>query len=47
MPQRYVDYPSIAVVTGADSGIGKASAAALAGAGFDIGITWYGDPEGA
>ncbi|MDG4781096.1 SDR family oxidoreductase [Micromonospora sp. WMMD961] len=47
MPQRYENYPRIAVVTGADSGIGKACAVALAGAGFDIGITWYGDPDGA
>ncbi|WP_406044823.1 SDR family oxidoreductase [Micromonospora sp. NBC_00898] len=47
MPQRYEDYPRIAVVTGADSGIGKACAVALAEAGFDIGITWYGDSDGA
>jgi NAD(P)-dependent dehydrogenase (short-subunit alcohol dehydrogenase family) len=47
MPQRYEDYDRIAVVTGADSGIGKACAVALAEAGFDIGITWYGDPDGA
>ncbi|MFF5055973.1 SDR family oxidoreductase [Micromonospora sp. NPDC000663] len=47
MPQRYENYPRIAVVTGADSGIGKACAVALARAGFDIGITWYGDPDGA
>ncbi|WP_433538582.1 SDR family oxidoreductase [Micromonospora sp. CA-249363] len=47
MPQRYDTYPRIAVVTGADSGIGKASAVALAEAGFDIGISWYGDADGA
>ncbi|MGW3789108.1 SDR family oxidoreductase [Micromonospora chokoriensis] len=47
MPQRYENYPRIAVVTGADSGIGKACAVALAEAGFDMGITWYGDPDGA
>ncbi|MEV4483031.1 SDR family oxidoreductase [Micromonospora coxensis] len=47
MPQRHEDYPRTAVVTGADSGIGKACAVALAEAGFDIGITWYGDPDGA
>ncbi|GAB3381737.1 SDR family oxidoreductase [Micromonospora halotolerans] len=47
MPQRYEEYDRIAVVTGADSGIGKACAVALAEAGFDIGITWYGDPDGA
>ncbi|MGR6319716.1 SDR family oxidoreductase [Micromonospora soli] len=47
MPQQYEDYDRIAIVTGADSGIGKACAVALAEAGFDIGITWYGDPDGA
>ncbi|WP_406080642.1 SDR family oxidoreductase [Micromonospora sp. NBC_00858] len=47
MPQRYQNYPRAAVVTGADSGIGKACAVALAEAGFEIGITWYGDPDGA
>ncbi|WP_433554262.1 SDR family oxidoreductase [Micromonospora zamorensis] len=47
MPQRYENYPRIAVVTGADSGIGKACAVALAEAGFDLGITWYGDLDGA
>jgi NAD(P)-dependent dehydrogenase (short-subunit alcohol dehydrogenase family) len=29
-----------AIVTGSDSGIGKATAVALAEAGFDVGITW-------
>ncbi|WP_043969081.1 MULTISPECIES: SDR family oxidoreductase [Micromonospora] len=47
MPQRYDDYPRIAIITGADSGIGKACAVALADAGFDIGITWYDDADGA
>lgn len=47
MPQRYEDYPTIAVITGADSGIGKACAVALAEAGFDIGITWHADANGA
>jgi NAD(P)-dependent dehydrogenase (short-subunit alcohol dehydrogenase family) len=37
----------IAVVTGSDSGIGKASAVALARAGYDVGITWHGDKDGA
>jgi NAD(P)-dependent dehydrogenase (short-subunit alcohol dehydrogenase family) len=38
---------SVAVVTGADSGIGRASAVALAGGGFDVAITWHRDEEGA
>jgi len=37
----------IAIVTGSDSGIGKASAVALAEAGYDVGITWHTDEEGA
>ena len=36
-----------AIVTGSDSGIGRASAVALAEAGFDLGITWHRDEEGA
>jgi NAD(P)-dependent dehydrogenase (short-subunit alcohol dehydrogenase family) len=36
-----------AIVTGSDSGIGKATAVALADAGFDIGITWHEDEQGA
>ncbi|WP_446209615.1 SDR family oxidoreductase [Micromonospora sp. IBSANI012] len=47
MPQRYENYPKVAIVTGADSGIGKACAVALAEAGFDIGITWHRDRAGA
>ncbi|MDM4784503.1 SDR family NAD(P)-dependent oxidoreductase [Micromonospora sp. b486] len=39
MPERYEDYDRVAIVTGADSGIGKACAVALAEAGYDIGIT--------
>jgi NAD(P)-dependent dehydrogenase (short-subunit alcohol dehydrogenase family) len=38
---------SVAIVTGSDSGIGKATAIALAERGFDIGITWHSDEEGA
>lgn len=37
----------VAVVTGSDSGIGKATAVALAAAGFDVGITWHTDEAGA
>jgi NAD(P)-dependent dehydrogenase (short-subunit alcohol dehydrogenase family) len=37
----------VAIVTGADSGIGKASAVALAERGFDVGITWHGNVDGA
>jgi NAD(P)-dependent dehydrogenase (short-subunit alcohol dehydrogenase family) len=36
-----------AIVTGADSGIGKATAVALARAGCDVGITYRSDEEGA
>ena len=35
-----------AIITGSDSGIGKASAVALARAGFDVGVTWFADREG-
>ena len=37
----------VAIVTASDSGIGKASAVALAEAGFDVGVTWHSDEEGA
>src|SRR5918994_2346652 len=40
-PQR------VAIVTGSDSGIGKATAVALAEQGFDVGITWNRDQQGA
>lgn len=36
-----------AIVTASDSGIGKASAVALARAGMDVGITWHTDRDGA
>ncbi len=35
--------PSRAIVTGSESGIGRATAVALAHAGMDVGITWYRD----
>lgn len=37
----------VAIVTGSDSGIGQASAVMLAQQGFDIGISWRSDREGA
>ena len=36
-----------AVVTGSDSGIGRATAVALARQGHDLGITWHTDEQGA
>jgi NAD(P)-dependent dehydrogenase (short-subunit alcohol dehydrogenase family) len=39
--------PRVAIVTASDSGIGKATAVALAQAGLDIGITWHEDSQGA
>jgi NAD(P)-dependent dehydrogenase (short-subunit alcohol dehydrogenase family) len=35
----------IAIVTGGNSGIGRAIAAALAADGFDVGLTWHEDEE--
>jgi NAD(P)-dependent dehydrogenase (short-subunit alcohol dehydrogenase family) len=40
-------YDRVAIVTGADAGIGKATAALLAEQGFDVGITFHRDREGA
>jgi NAD(P)-dependent dehydrogenase (short-subunit alcohol dehydrogenase family) len=37
----------VAIVTGSDSGIGAATAVALAEQGFDVGITWHRDRAGA
>src|SRR3954451_5231320 len=40
-------HPRLAVVTGADSGMGKATAELLATEGFDVGITFHTDEAGA
>jgi NAD(P)-dependent dehydrogenase (short-subunit alcohol dehydrogenase family) len=37
----------VAIVTGSDSGIGRATAVQLARDGFDVGVTWHRDEEGA
>ncbi len=39
--------PLTAIVTGSDSGIGRAVAVALAGGGVDVGITYHTDKQGA
>jgi NAD(P)-dependent dehydrogenase (short-subunit alcohol dehydrogenase family) len=39
--------PRRAIVTASDSGIGRATAVALAAAGMDVGITWHTDEKGA
>jgi NAD(P)-dependent dehydrogenase (short-subunit alcohol dehydrogenase family) len=39
--------PRRAIVTGSDSGIGRATAVALAEAGMDVGVTWHSDEAGA
>jgi len=36
-----------AIITGSDSGIGKATAVELARQGYDVGITWHEDEQGA
>ena len=46
-PAQSTFAPRTAIVTGADSGIGRAVAVALAEAGLDVGITWHGDEAGA
>jgi NAD(P)-dependent dehydrogenase (short-subunit alcohol dehydrogenase family) len=47
MPTNPPFAPTTAIVTGADSGIGRATAVALAAAGLDVGITWHTDEAGA
>jgi NAD(P)-dependent dehydrogenase (short-subunit alcohol dehydrogenase family) len=37
----------VAIVTGSDSGIGRATAVALARDGYDVGVTWHSDEAGA
>lgn len=44
-PERFA--PRTAVVTGSDSGIGRAVAVRLAEAGIDVGVTWHTDEQGA
>jgi NAD(P)-dependent dehydrogenase (short-subunit alcohol dehydrogenase family) len=39
--------PRTAIVTGSDSGIGRATAVVLARAGVDISVTWHSDSQGA
>ena len=41
------DSTRVAVITGSDSGIGRATAVRLAEAGLDIGVTWHTDEQGA
>jgi NAD(P)-dependent dehydrogenase (short-subunit alcohol dehydrogenase family) len=39
--------PRRAIVTASDSGIGRATAVALARAGVEVGVTWHSDEAGA
>ena len=41
------EHPRAAIVTGADQGIGRATAIALARAGLDVGFTWHDSEAGA
>lgn len=47
MPDTSNFTPTTAIVTASDSGIGKATAVALARAGMDVGVTWHSDKAGA
>ncbi|WP_051399912.1 SDR family oxidoreductase [Haloechinothrix halophila] len=47
LPQDLPGRPRRAIVTGADSGIGRATAVTLAGGGVDVGITYHRDADGA
>ncbi|WP_435061207.1 SDR family oxidoreductase [Amycolatopsis thermoflava] len=47
LPTEQRGRPRTAIVTGSDSGIGRAIAVALGGGGVDVGITWHRDEEGA
>ena len=47
MPAPSPSASRVAVITGSDSGIGRATAVRLAEAGMDIGITWHSDHKGA
>jgi NAD(P)-dependent dehydrogenase (short-subunit alcohol dehydrogenase family) len=47
MPDSTPHHTPVAVVTGSDSGIGRATAVALAAAGMDVGVTWHSDRKGA
>jgi NAD(P)-dependent dehydrogenase (short-subunit alcohol dehydrogenase family) len=40
------NFPRLAIVTGSDSGIGRATAELLATEGFDVGLTFHSDEEG-
>jgi NAD(P)-dependent dehydrogenase (short-subunit alcohol dehydrogenase family) len=47
LPEERPDTPRRAVVTGSDSGIGRAVAVALARGGADVGVTYHQDADGA